>query len=74
LKGVTDAKSWKLTTSVPEVSCLAYSSTVKMEATSFSETSVDFQRITRQCIPEDKTLQIVISFKFIGLIYKPWEA
>jgi hypothetical protein len=26
------------------VSCLAYSSTLKMEATYFSETSVDFQR------------------------------
>jgi hypothetical protein len=38
------------------VSCLAYSSTMKMEATCSSETSVDFQRTTRHYIPEDKTL------------------
>jgi hypothetical protein len=36
------------------VSCLAYSSTLKMEATCSSETSVDFQRTTVRCIPEDK--------------------
>jgi hypothetical protein len=38
------------------VSCLAYSSTLKMEARCFSETSVDFQRTTRRYIPEDRTL------------------
>jgi hypothetical protein len=38
------------------VFCLAYSSTLKMEATCSSETSVDFQRTTRRYIPEDKTL------------------
>jgi hypothetical protein len=32
---------------------LAYSSTLKMEATCSSETSVDFQRITRRYIPEE---------------------
>jgi hypothetical protein len=37
-------------------SCLAYSSTLKMEATCLSETSVDFQRTTRRYIPEDRIL------------------
>jgi hypothetical protein len=37
------------------VSFLAYSSTLKIEATCFSETSVDFQRTTRH-IPDDRTL------------------
>jgi hypothetical protein len=38
------------------VSCLAYSSTLKMEATCSSETSVDFQQATLHYIPEDRTL------------------
>jgi hypothetical protein len=38
------------------VSCLAYSSTPKMEATCFSETSVHFQGTTRRYTPEDRTL------------------
>jgi hypothetical protein len=33
--------------------CLAFSSTLKMEAISSSETSVDFHRATRRYIPED---------------------
>jgi hypothetical protein len=37
-------------------SCLAYSATLKMEATWSSETSDNFPRITRHCIPEDTTL------------------
>jgi hypothetical protein len=40
------------------VSCLVYSSTLKMEATYSSKTSVDFQRTTRRYIPEDRTLGI----------------
>jgi hypothetical protein len=39
------------------VSYLAYSSTLKMEETCSSETSVDFQRATRQYITEYRTLQ-----------------
>jgi hypothetical protein len=39
------------------VSCSPYSSTVKMKAICSPETSVDFQRTTRRCIPEDSTLQ-----------------
>jgi hypothetical protein len=35
---------------------LAYSSTLKMEATCSCETSVDFQRTTLRYIPEDRTL------------------
>jgi hypothetical protein len=35
------------------VSCLAYSSAPKMKATYFSETSIDFERITRRYITED---------------------
>jgi hypothetical protein len=38
------------------VSCLAYSSTLKMEVTCFSETSVDFQRTTQLYIPENRIL------------------
>jgi hypothetical protein len=37
------------------VSCSAYSSTLKMEATCSSETSVDFHRTTRSYIPEVRT-------------------
>jgi hypothetical protein len=45
------------------VSCLAYSSTLKMEAKCSSETSVDFQRTTRHYIPEDRTLQICVKLQ-----------
>jgi hypothetical protein len=38
------------------ISYLAYYSTLEMEATCSSETSVTFQRNTRRCITEDKTL------------------
>jgi hypothetical protein len=38
------------------VTCLAYYSTLKVEVTCFSETSVDFQRTARHYIPEDGTL------------------
>jgi hypothetical protein len=37
-------------------SCLAYSSTLNMEAICFSETSADFQQATWRYIPEDGTL------------------
>jgi hypothetical protein len=45
------------------VSCLAYSSTLKMEAKCSSETSVEFQRTTRRYIPEDNTLHAYTQFK-----------
>jgi hypothetical protein len=38
------------------VSCLAYSSTLKMEVTCSSESSVDFQRITWRYIAEHRIL------------------
>jgi hypothetical protein len=38
------------------VSCLAYSSTLKIEAIYSSEISADFRRATSHYIPEDKTL------------------
>jgi hypothetical protein len=38
-------------------SCAAYSSVLKKEATCFSKTSVDFHRIIRRFIPEEKSLQ-----------------
>jgi hypothetical protein len=55
--------------------CSAYSSTLKMEAICFSETSVDFQRTTWHYIPEDSTLdQRIICFygtqTFITMIAK----
>jgi hypothetical protein len=37
------------------VTCLAYSPTLKIEATCSSETSVEFKRHTRRYIPEDIT-------------------
>jgi hypothetical protein len=40
------------------VSCLSYSSTLKMEGTCSSETSVDFQLSTWRYISEDRTLHI----------------
>jgi hypothetical protein len=41
-----------------QVSCSAYSSTLKLEATCSSETSVDFQRTKRRYIQDDRTLQM----------------
>jgi hypothetical protein len=38
------------------VSCLYYSSTLKMEAAGFSETSADFYRTTRRYIPKARNL------------------
>jgi hypothetical protein len=38
------------------VSCSTYSSTLKMEVTFSSETSVDFQRSARRSIAEDGTV------------------
>jgi hypothetical protein len=35
------------------VSRLAYSSTLRLEATNSSENSVDFQRTTQRCMPEE---------------------
>jgi hypothetical protein len=45
------------------VSCLAYSSALKMEATCSSEAPVDFQWTTRRCIPEDRILQSEFCFE-----------
>jgi hypothetical protein len=39
-----------------QLSCLASSSTLKLEATYSAETSIDFQLTTRRYIPEDRTL------------------
>jgi hypothetical protein len=47
-----------LSTCLTLVSCETYPSNLKMEATRFSETSVNFQRTTRCYIPEDRTLHI----------------
>jgi hypothetical protein len=44
------------------VSCSASSSTLKTEITYSSETSFDFQRTTRRCIPEDR----IIHFHYCG--------
>jgi hypothetical protein len=38
------------------VSCFVFSSTLNMEATFSSKTSVDFQRTTRRYIPDDGPL------------------
>jgi hypothetical protein len=46
------------------VSCLAYSSTLKMEVTCYSEESVDFQVTTQRYIPENRNIRkyVLISF------------
>jgi hypothetical protein len=40
------------------VSCLAYASTLKMEATCSHKMAVDFQRTTWRYIPEDKAIAV----------------
>jgi hypothetical protein len=50
------------------VSCLAYSSTLNMDATYFSETSVDFQQTIRRYIPEDRTIQKAINDHSVSLL------
>jgi hypothetical protein len=57
------------------VSWLGYSSTLKMEAPCFSETSIDFRRTTRRCIPEDmtgnrQTLRSRVSILYISFCTK----
>jgi hypothetical protein len=47
---------------------LAYSSTMKMEVTNSSETSVDIQRTTRRYILEDKTRNYSLLFLVIVFI------
>jgi hypothetical protein len=46
---------WQEKQNISQISCLAYSSILKMEVTCSSEISVDFQRTTWRCIPEDRT-------------------
>jgi hypothetical protein len=48
--------NWQLSACFVLVCCLAYSATLKMEATFFSEMSVDFQGITWCFTAEDGTL------------------
>jgi hypothetical protein len=50
------------------VSCLAYSSTLKMKSICSSKTLVGFQRTTRGYIPEDRTLQKHIYLRLEVLI------
>jgi hypothetical protein len=56
------------------VSYLAYSSTLKMEATCSSETSVDFQRITRRYIPEERALRLkyLLYIRFRRILQAPF--
>jgi hypothetical protein len=51
-----------LSTCFKLVSYLAYIFTLKMEATYFSQTSVEFKQLTRFCIPEDRTVQLTDFF------------
>jgi hypothetical protein len=43
------------------VSCLAFSSTLMMEAICSFETSVDYQRATQRCVPEGGTLLHILT-------------
>jgi hypothetical protein len=60
------------------VSYLPHSSTLKIEATCSSETSVDFQQTTRRYIPEDTTPQLKYLFSVFypkgreGTRYRSW--
>jgi hypothetical protein len=44
-------RRYKLVSCLMLVSCLAYSSVLKMEATYFSETLIDFHRAKRSYVP-----------------------
>jgi hypothetical protein len=44
---------------------------MKMEGTCSSETSVDFQRPTRRCIPEDRTLRFFRVLFISFMVYSP---
>jgi hypothetical protein len=59
-QSVQNQPTFRRNTSPPSsftlVSCLAYSSTLKLEATRSSETSADFQRATRRYIPQHRTI------------------
>jgi hypothetical protein len=62
--------AWNLTPTFILVSCLAYHSTLKIEETCSSETSVDFQQTTRRHIPDDRPLhshgcENIIDFDFL---------
>jgi hypothetical protein len=46
------------------VSCLAYSSTLKIEVTCSYKMSVDFQRTTRCYVPQDRTLCSICGSRF----------
>jgi hypothetical protein len=50
-------------------SCLAYSSTLKMEETRSSETAVGFQPTTRRYILEDRTIQHYVGFEFVPEVF-----
>jgi hypothetical protein len=54
-------------------SCSAYSSTLKMETTCSSETSVDFKQTIRRYIPEDSTLHNHRSENLKSYILKIWS-
>jgi hypothetical protein len=48
-------------------SCLAYSSTLKVETICSSETSVDFHRTRRCYIPEDRNLQVKFTWPALSI-------
>jgi hypothetical protein len=58
------------------VSCLTYSSTLKIEAKCYSETSVGFQRTTRRCIQDDRAhnhgCENFKSYRSMIPMYKGW--
>jgi hypothetical protein len=62
-----------------QVSCLAYSLSLEMEAVRSSETPVDFYRTTRPYTPEDnifiviavRTLNYTGITEFLGFVHRP---
>jgi hypothetical protein len=57
-----ESKQLSLSPAFTVVSRLAYSLTLKMDATCSSETSVDFQRTTRRYIPKHRTLHVYYKY------------
>jgi hypothetical protein len=54
------------------ISCVAYSPTLKMDATCFYETSAEFKRITRRYMPGTSNpawLMIYLLYKMDGAVY-----
>jgi hypothetical protein len=69
-KGTSASRAVVVAVCFTLVSCLAYSSTLKMETKCSSKTSLDFQQCTQLYIPEDRTLQLERCSSTAKIAYK----